>query len=90
MQPFGSEGDSSPVRLFQVPPPGWATHSLGFAGRPADRLKLEICTVYRMGMDGWMDQPFESAKRRHSLLHALRGWSSKLTNYSILTVYNNR
>lgn len=73
MQPFGSEGDSSPVRLFQVPLPGWATHSLGFTGRPADRLKLEICNVYRMGMDGWwMDQPFESAKRLHSLLQEVR------------------
>lgn len=69
MQPFGSEGDSSPVRLFQVPLPGWATHSLGFTGRPADMLKLEICTVYRMGMDGWMDgSAFESAKRLHLLL----------------------
>lgn len=79
MQPFGSEGDSSPVRLFQVPLPGWPTHSLGFTGRPADRLKLKSA---RYIVWGWMNQPFESAKRLHSLLHALRGWSSKLTNHS--------
>lgn len=58
MQPFGSEGDSSPVQLFQVPLPGWATHSLGFTGRPADRLKLKSAMSIVWGwMDGWMDQP---------------------------------
>lgn len=88
MQPFGSEGDSSPVRLFQVPLPGWPTHSLGFTGR-ADRLKLEICNVYRMGMDGWMDASAFRISQEASLAPS-GGWGSKLTNYSILTVYNNR